>query len=57
MASILQIDYPELEIIAINDRSSDETLTILNRLASRDARLRVCSIDRLRTAGWGNAMP
>ena len=47
MASILQIDYPELEIIAINDRSSDETLTILNRLASRDARLRVCSIDRL----------
>lgn len=33
--SLLDSDYPDLEIIAVNDRSADETGTIMERVASR----------------------
>ncbi len=49
--SLLRIDYPALEIIVVNDRSTDETGAILNRLASRHPRLTVVPIAHL-PEGW-----
>jgi biofilm PGA synthesis N-glycosyltransferase PgaC len=39
--SLLDQDYPELEVIAINDASTDKTAGVLDRLAREDARVRV----------------
>lgn len=39
--SILAQDYPRFEVIAVDDRSSDATYSILKSLAKADARLRV----------------
>ena len=39
--SLLSQDYPNFELIVVNDRSSDSTGEILERLAKRDERLRV----------------
>jgi len=51
MRSLLAIEYPDLEIIAVNDRSTDETGDILDCLAAGNSRLRVLHIDRL-PDGW-----
>ena len=37
----LALDYPELEVIAVNDGSRDGTAAVLERLAARHPRLRV----------------
>ncbi len=37
--SILAQDYPNFEVIVLDDRSTDATLTQLNRFAARDSRL------------------
>jgi biofilm PGA synthesis N-glycosyltransferase PgaC len=37
----LALDYPELEVIAVNDGSRDGTAAVLDRLAARHPRLRV----------------
>lgn len=39
--SILAQDYARFEVVAVDDRSTDETPHILRRLAAEDARLRV----------------
>ena len=39
--SLLSLNYPNLEVIALDDRSSDDTYAILCRLRDRDYRLRV----------------
>jgi glycosyltransferase involved in cell wall biosynthesis len=39
--SALSSDYPELEIIVVDDHSTDDTGDIVHALAARDARLRV----------------
>jgi len=49
--SLLGQDYPGLEIVYVDDRSSDETGPILDRLAAEDARLRVLHVTDL-PAGW-----
>lgn len=49
--SLMQQDYPDLEIILINDRSSDETGTIINKLAAEDERIKAVHINQL-PAGW-----
>jgi glycosyltransferase involved in cell wall biosynthesis len=51
LSSLLAIDYPHLEIIAIDDRSQDSTGAIMDRLAARDARLRVVHLTEI-PAGW-----
>lgn len=51
LRSLMALDYPQLEIIAINDRSVDETGAILDRLARDHPALRVIHIPGL-PAGW-----
>jgi len=48
---LCEIDYPELEIILVDDRSTDRTGEIVQRLARQDARIRALQIEDL-PAGW-----
>ena len=41
ITSLLAQDYPQLEVIAVNDASNDDTPGILDRLAREDPRVRV----------------
>jgi glycosyltransferase involved in cell wall biosynthesis len=49
--SLLAQDYPDLEVVAIDDRSEDATGLLLDGLASQDARLRVVHVETL-PDGW-----
>ncbi len=49
--SLLNQDCPELEVVAVDDRSTDGTGEILDRLAHTHPRLRILHVDAL-PAGW-----
>ncbi|HEY0983130.1 glycosyltransferase [Schlesneria sp.] len=50
--SLLRQDYPDLEVIAVNDRSTDQTATILDRLSREfPDQVRVLHIESL-PEGW-----
>jgi glycosyltransferase involved in cell wall biosynthesis len=51
VATLLQQDYPDLEIILVDDRSSDGTGKIIDRLARDDPRIRAVHIKSL-PPGW-----
>jgi cellulose synthase/poly-beta-1,6-N-acetylglucosamine synthase-like glycosyltransferase len=51
IASLLKLDYPNYEVIAVDDRSSDATGRILDDFAARDPRLRVIHVAEL-PKGW-----
>jgi glycosyltransferase involved in cell wall biosynthesis len=51
LETLRQIDYPALEIVAVNDRSSDGTSQILAAAQKRDPRLKIVTIAEL-PEGW-----
>ncbi len=51
VASFLAVDYPKLEVVAVDDRSEDATGEILDGAAAADARLHVVHVNAL-PAGW-----
>jgi glycosyltransferase involved in cell wall biosynthesis len=54
LRSLLQLNYPHFEVVAVNDRSTDQTGAIMERLAAETAsqgRLRVIHVLEL-PAGW-----
>jgi glycosyltransferase involved in cell wall biosynthesis len=51
LATLAAIDYPCLEIVAVDDRSQDSTGRILDDFASRHSRLRVVHVNAL-PPGW-----
>ncbi len=51
VGSLLELDYPDYEVVAINDRSRDRTGEHLEKLRKRSDRLRVVHITEL-PEGW-----
>ena len=49
--SLLALDYPDCDLIVVNDRSTDRTAEILARVASGEPRLHVVTVREL-PAGW-----
>ncbi len=58
LRSILAQDYPDLQVIAINDRSADRTGEIIDRLAAHDPHLTPIHVEHVRDGWFGknNAM-
>ena len=53
LASMLEIDYPELEIIAVDDRSNDATSQILDDFAASHSHLTVIHVSQLSDSWLG----
>lgn len=51
LSSLLELSYPDYELIVVDDRSEDHTGQILDQMAARHNRLKVIHIDAL-PAGW-----
>jgi glycosyltransferase involved in cell wall biosynthesis len=51
LETLLKVDYPDLEVICINDRSTDHTGAVIDEMASRDARIQAIHVKEL-PAGW-----
>lgn len=51
LRTLLQLDYPALQVVVVNDRSEDGTGEIVERLAAEDGRVRPVHVSQL-PAGW-----
>lgn len=51
VTSLLKLDYPNLEVVFVNDRSTDRTGQILAEAAAADARLKIATVTDL-PDGW-----
>lgn len=49
----LQQDYPDFQIILVNDASSDETLKVMEQYADQDSRISIVDVEN-NEAFWGN---
>jgi len=53
LATLMEIDYPHLEVVAVDDRSRDATGRILDEFAAAHPRLRVVHVNKLPAAWLG----
>ncbi len=53
VTTILSADYPDLEIICVNDRSTDNTWEVIEDLAAHDKRIKAINISELPSAWLG----
>lgn len=51
LETLLALDYPNFEIVAVDDRSTDTTTKILFESKAKDSRLKVVRVDEL-PSGW-----
>jgi glycosyltransferase involved in cell wall biosynthesis len=51
LTSIVRLEYPDLELIVVNDRSTDETGAILEAMARQHPQLRIMTVTEL-PGGW-----
>ena len=51
LQSLLNLSYPDYELIVVNDRSEDDTQTILEQMSASQPRLKLLQISEL-PAGW-----
>lgn len=51
LETLLAQDYPNLELVVVNDRSTDDTRSVLEALAARDPRITAIHIEHL-PEGW-----
>ena len=51
VATLLEQDYSDLEIILVDDRSTDGTGELMDRMSQRDGRIRVVHVETL-PSGW-----
>src|SRR6185369_10997475 len=51
LQSLLELNYPDFEVIVVDDRSEDDTGRILDEMAAASSRLKVLHIDQL-PRGW-----
>jgi cellulose synthase/poly-beta-1,6-N-acetylglucosamine synthase-like glycosyltransferase len=51
LQSLLNLSYPDYELIVVNDRSEDDTQTILEQMSASQPRLQVLQISEL-PPGW-----
>jgi cellulose synthase/poly-beta-1,6-N-acetylglucosamine synthase-like glycosyltransferase len=51
LQSLLNLSYPEYELIVVNDRSEDDTQTILEQMSASQPRLKLLQISEL-PSGW-----
>lgn len=58
LRSMAEQDYPQLELIAVNDRSTDQTGQIMQRIAAETGRLTALNVTAIRDGWFGknNAM-
>jgi len=51
LTTLLEVDYPDLEIICVNDRSTDDTGSVIAQLAAQDMRIKAIDVSELPN-GW-----
>src|SRR5215813_6062208 len=51
LTTLMEINYPNVEVVAVDDRSQDSTGKILDEFAREHPRLRVVHVEQL-PAGW-----
>lgn len=51
LMTLLAVDYPDFEIICVNDRSTDDTGSVIQELAAQDNRIKAINVSELPN-GW-----